>query len=269
MKLCFSTLGCNDWTLREACAAAKDLAIGGIEIRRLENEKHAPSFKCFTGERLAESAALLREKGVQIPLLASRAVFGARTAYDATRQAAREYFELAKKLGVPFVKAALTDRPTELSYDEDAALENARALCDAAAEYGVSLLVTTNGAFSDTALLADFISKARRDNLFVLWDVHYTVRLRGEAPEQTVKNLGRLIKFVQLKDSAVQDGGVVYKLTGDGDLPIKAAARALAGIGYDGFYSCEWKKNWGEEFVSPGIVLARFCAYMARLEKEI
>lgn len=269
MKLCYSTLGCCDWTLREACAAARDLAFGGIEIRRLENAKHAPSFKCFTGAHLAESAALLREKNLCIPLLASRAVFGAREGYEQTKDAFAEYCALAKELGVPYVKIALSDKPTEFVFDGEQALGCVRALCDAAAACGTSALITTNGAFSDSSKLAAFIRKAQRDNLFALWDIHYTVRLGGEAPAATVENLGPLIRFVQIKDSVVSDGGVEYRLAGTGDLPVREAARALAGIGYDGFYSCEWKKSWGDEFTSPGIVLARFAAYMARLEKEL
>ncbi|MEA4911461.1 MAG: sugar phosphate isomerase/epimerase [Oscillospiraceae bacterium] len=268
MKLCFSTLGCCDWTLREACAAAKDLAFSGIEIRRLENAKHAPDFKCFTGKQLAESIALLREKELCIPLLASRAVFGTAQGCADSMQTFSEYCALAKKLGVPYVKVALTDRPTALDYNERDALAGLTALCAAAAHCGVAVLITSNGAFSNSALLAEFLEKAAVKNCAVLWDIHYTVRIGAETPAQTVENLGDAIRFVQIKDSSVRDARVEYRLPGSGDLPVKQAVKLLKARGYDGYYSCEWKKSWGDEFISPGIVLSKFCAHMARLEKE-
>lgn len=41
MKICFSTLGCPDWSWEEILAAAKDLGYDGIELRGLGNEIYA------------------------------------------------------------------------------------------------------------------------------------------------------------------------------------------------------------------------------------
>ena len=58
MKLCFSTLGCPDWTLDEILSTAKDLGYDSIEVRGISNELYAPKIPAFQGEK----AEKLKEK---------------------------------------------------------------------------------------------------------------------------------------------------------------------------------------------------------------
>ena len=47
-KLCFSTIGSPDWSLKDIISTAKDLGYRAIEIRSIDNEIYAPKMKEFT-----------------------------------------------------------------------------------------------------------------------------------------------------------------------------------------------------------------------------
>lgn len=265
MKICFSTLGCPDWKINEAYAAAKDLKINGIEIRRLENVGYAPKMKSFSEEKLDDTVKMLKDGGVEIPLLASHIVFGKSELREAALCEMQDYAVLAKKLGTKYIKISLNKEPDDFSIDKDAALETVRTLCKIAKQSGVSLLVMTNAAFSDTLVLERFIKTAECDNLFALWDVNYTYRFANEEPSTSMDNLGKLIKLVHLKDSFGENKQILFRPLGAGDVPIKKTLELLSKSGYDGYISVEWKKSWGEEFSSPGIVLSHYVNYIERL----
>lgn len=267
MKLCFSTLGCPDWKLSEAYAAAKDLGVKGIEIRRLENIGFAPDMKAFGSGKIGDTLSLLISGGVEIPLLASHSVFGKRELAPLAEKEIDAYCELAKKLGTKYIKISLNKEPNDFSIDNDTALETVRKLCKIAKGYSRKLLIMTNAAFSDTAKLKEFIDKAGCDNLFALWDINYTQRLGSETPKESMANLRSLIKFVHLKDSTGvnADGKIVFCPLGSGDVKLKEALLLLRDSGYDEYVSFEWKRSWGEEFSVPGIALSHCVSFVKRI----
>ena len=97
-----------------------------------------------------------------------------------------------------------------------------------------------------------------------LWDLHHPFRFGGETPEQTVQNLGAFIKYTHIKDSVLQDGKVVYKMMGDGDLPMEDIMRVLRSINYEGYITLEWVKYYAPDMAEAGVVFPQFAHYMSR-----
>lgn len=80
---------------------------------------------------------------------------------------------------------------------------------------GVTLVIETSGAFSNTAVLRELLDSFASDNLAALWDMYSTFFKAGEQPEETIKNLGAYVKHVHIKDF----DGEGFCLIGEGKLP--------------------------------------------------
>ncbi|MBR5987477.1 MAG: AMP-binding protein, partial [Clostridia bacterium] len=102
-----------------------------------------------------------------------------------------------------------------------------------------------------------------------LWDVHHPYRYMGESPAVTAENLGSYVKYVHIKDSVIDENGVMrYVLMGEGTMPLKEVFAELKKIGYDGYISLEWVKRWSNELCDAGIVVPQFANYMAQYKKR-
>ena len=113
------------------------------------------------------------------------------------------------------------------------------------------------------AQLRDLLDQIDSDNIGALWDIHHPYRFAGEAPGQTVQNLGAYIKYTHIKDSVIVDGKVCYKMMGEGDLPIDDIMLALRSINYEGYISLEWLKRYAPDLSDPGIVFPHFANFMS------
>ena len=81
----------------------------------------------------------------------------------------------------------------------------------------------TNGMFADTAVLKEFMEDIDDQNKGVLWDINHPYRFNGESVEQTMSNIGEYVKYVHIKDSAVESEVTAYKLLGYGTRPSKGS----------------------------------------------
>ena len=143
--------------------------------------------------------------------------------------------------------------------DDQVVLETLRALVPYAEENDVTLLVETNGVYTDTARLRELLDQIESDNVAALWDIHHPYRFAGESPEQTVQNLGAYIKYTHIKDSVMVDGQPSYRIMGEGDLPMDDIIRALRSINYEGYVSLEWLKRYAAGSFRPGYRVSAFC----------
>lgn len=262
MKLCFSTIGCPDWSLKEIVATAKDLGYSGIEIRSVGGEVDATRMREFTDD-FDKTVALLNRTGIKIAMLSTNCAL-ANHNDDTAVERATAYVELAKKLGVEFIRVMSTDRPYFDGGDIELCKKRYTQILDYAKDSGVTVLMETNGLFLDSKTLADFIDEAG-EGAGVLWDTHHPYRYNDEPISVTLKNLGSRIKYVHLKDSVIEKGKVAYKLMGYGDIPLEQIIGALKDVGYDGYYTFEWVKLWNKDLVEDGgIVFANYANYMSR-----
>ena len=270
MKIAFSTLGCPDFDWSDIYSMAKDLGFDGIEIRGLGKDIFAVKAQPFTEAELPNTIRKLKELRLEIPCLSSGCCLKFTEKAEQNHDEIVQYIELASKLGTPYIRilADLEPQP-DGEVDDEAVLAALRRLIPIAEEKGVTLLIETNGVYTDTKRLSELLANAASDAVGALWDVHHPYRFAGESPDATVKNLGAYIKYVHVKDSVMQDGKVFYRLMGEGDLPMDGFMMALRSINYDGYISLEWVKRWANDLSDAGIVFPHFVNYMSTyIEKD-
>lgn len=269
MKLAFSTLGCPGWSWKDIFSAAKDLRMDGIEIRGVGQTMFAPAVDVFAPERMEETKQRLAQAGLEIPILTSGACLGLPDLCKQGTDEARAYVDLANVLGVPYIRVMITPNPEPGDGDLELCVAEYAKLCDYALERKVTPLLETNGILADSAAMSSLMQQVNRENSGVLWDINHTVRFFGEKPEDTVAALSEWIKHVHVKDSVRENGKVVYRMMGYGDLPVYDSVSALKKAGYEGYISLEWVKRWNPELQEPGIVFAHFENYMCYLLGQI
>ena len=255
MKLAFSTLGCPDFDWSDIYSMAKDFGFDGIEMRGLGDNIFSVNAKPFREDNLPKTVAQLQKMRLEIACLSSGCSLKYADKAEETYKELLTYIDLASKLGTPYIRI-LADRNAapEGEVDDEVVLAALRRLIPYAEEKNVTLLVETNGVYTDTARLRDLLDQIDSDNIGALWDIHHPYRFAGEAPGQTVQNLGAYIKYTHIKDSVMVDGKVCYKMMGEGDLPIDDIMLALRSINYEGYISLEWLKQ-----LCPGSQRSRHC----------
>ncbi|MBO5869489.1 MAG: AMP-binding protein [Clostridia bacterium] len=266
MKLSFSTLACPGYGFSDIYAMATDLGFDGIEVRGLgddifDNKHNMP----FAAENLADTVKKLASLGLEIPILSSDCCLKHKALADENKRIVAEYIKAAKALGTKFVRVLGDDGPTAVDDgDDDEVLSQLLSILPMAEEANVTLLLETNGVYSDTARLKSLLDKVPSDNVAALWDIHHPYRFAKESPETTVQNLGMYIAHVHIKDSIEEDGKIIYKMMGEGDMPIEEMIRALGSINFEGYLSLEWVKRWAPYLQDAGIIFPNYVNYMAR-----
>jgi len=259
MNLCYSTIGCPDWSLKEILITAKDLGYSGVEIRSINNEVYAPEMRDFN-EDFDKTVEMINKVGVKIAMLTSNAALADHNDVKAVEKA-KAYIDLACKLNVPFIRVMSTDKPYFDGGDLELCKKQYKEVVEYAKGKNVTPLMETNGLFVDTKLLKEFLDEIGGG---ALWDTHHPYRYNDEAIQDTIKCLGNHIKYVHLKDSIIEKGKVAYKLMGYGDMPLKEIITSLKDNGYNGYYTFEWVKLWNKELEEGGIVFANYANYLRR-----
>ncbi len=270
MKLAFSTLGCPGWSFEEIFATAKDLGMNGIEIRGIGGELFAPKAKPFLPEHMDATRQKLTLSGMSIPMLTSGAVLGIADQAQAGVEEAKAYIDLAHALGASFVRVMITPVPHPTDDGDIAvALTAYETLCRYGMEKGVTPLIETNGPLASSVAMKEFMEGVSSDNKGVLWDIHHPFRYFNERPDETYANIGAYVRYLHVKDSAMTNGTLQYRMMGYGDVPILDTLVVLSKNGYDGFVSLEWVKRWCPDLQEPGIVFSHFTSYMGYLLRQL
>ena len=268
MKTCFSTLACPDFSWQDIYSMAKDFNFDGIEIRGLGEDIYSVKAEPFTDEQLPETISKLEELNLEIPCLSSGAIANNLETKEEVIAEVKDYAELASKLGTKYIRI-LGDRepgPKE-EVDDEVVISIVKELVPIAEKNNVTLLLETNGAYADTKRLKKVLDEIGSEHVQALWDMHHPYRFFNESPKTTVDNLGDYIKYTHVKDSIMEDGKVIYKMMGNGDLPIKDMFDELNSIDYDGYVSLEWVYRWARDMLDAGIVVPQFSTYMDKFKK--
>lgn len=266
MKLAFSTLGCPDWQWNVIVSSAKDIGMDGIEVRCIANELYAPKCREFAEANAAKTVGRLAQLGMSIPVLDSNASIAVAEKSEAAMKEARDYIDLASRIGTPYVRVMCVPVPQPVEADLDLCTKQYAELCCYGEDKGVMPLLETNGPLGDSALIRKFMDNIPSENKGVLWDIHHPYRYFNEAPEVTFANLGGYMKHLHIKDSVVDDDGkIIYRMLGKGTIPVKQTILMLRDSGYEGFVSLEWVKKWNPELESAGIVFPNFANWVRRV----
>ena len=271
MKFAFSTVGCPDYQWSDVYSMAKDLGYDGIEVRGLGREFSTFNMQPFSEGEVGLTVKKLAELRLSIPCLSSGCVLKFADKREENLAQLKDYIHLAQKLNCPYVRV-MGDygAAPDGDVDDEVVASQLRELIPLAEECGVTLLLETNGAYADTARLRDLLTDLASDNVAALWDMHHPYRFMHESPEQTLQNLGTYIKHVHIKDSVIRDGRLVYRLMGDGDLPIADMMMALRSINYEGYVSLERVRYWNRDMYDAGVVFPQYIHYMeAFMDKPV
>ena len=265
MKLSFSTIGCPAYSWVDIYPMAKDLGFDGIEVRGVAGRTFAPTAQPFLPRQRQRTRELLERLDLEISCFSTACTLANEDARNDTINELTAYIELASDLGCPYVRALVATglEPTG-AVDDDVVIDTLSELAYLAEIYDVTLLVETTADYADTARLARVLDAVGSENVGALWDLHHPYRVFGESPETSIANLGRHLRFCQIKDSVVADGHIQYRMMGEGDMPLPQMLDALVASGYDGYVSFEWVSRWAEDVAigEPGIVFPQFVNYM-------
>lgn len=269
MKISFSTIACPDYSWVDIYSMAKDLGFDGIEIRGMGDDFAAYKAMSFTEANRPKTMAKLKALNIEIPCLSSGCCLKFKEKEAETIAELTEYCKLAQQINAPYIRvlADLEAAPNG-EVDDAYVAEQLKKLAPIAAQYDVTLLVETNGVYSDTRRLRALLDSVNSHKIAALWDMHHPYRFAGESPEQTVANLGELIKYVHIKDSVMENGKVVYKMMGEGDLPIQKMIEALQSIQYTGYVSLEWVKLWMPNLLDAGVVFPQYAEFMRPFRRK-
>ena len=262
MKTCFSTLGCPSWSFADILSVAADLHYDGIEIRGIEKELHAPALEVFAPSRIDTTKKKLESLSLEIPILTSACNLN----NTADMDEAKAYVDTASALGTPYIRLLGDKAPAPSDgVDLKAVVRNLTMIAEYAQPKGVMPLIETNGFFAKTKVLRALLDAIGSDNIGVLYDVHHPYRFFRERPAYVLKTIGSFIRHVHIKDSVMDGKKVIYKIVGEGSVPVKEAVSMLTDFGYIGYYSLEWVKRWDLSLEEPGIAFAQYKEYMDEL----
>jgi sugar phosphate isomerase/epimerase len=263
MKFSFSTLGCPTWTWGEILAAAYDLKYDGIEIRGLRGELYAPQINYFQDDKLEDTKNRLKELNLEISCLTTACYLFDKSNTELMMNMGREYIDLAHKLSVPVIRVLgdLDAKPSD-SIDTEFVGENLKKLAQYAVGKDVYVLLESNGVFGNTATLAALLKEVNEPQAGALWDVHHPYHFFNESVEQSYENLKPYLQHLHMKDSAIEDNKIIYKMMGFGDIPNDKVLELLKKDGFQGYVSLEWVKRWNKTLTEPGVVFPHFINYV-------
>ncbi len=268
----FSTLGCPRWDWLQILDFAAGHGFAAVELRGLQDTMDLPQRPEFGAAQIAATRAQLAQHELVISCLGSSANMHE---MDADKRAAaldegRRFIDLAEALAAPYVRVFGNQYVPGVPRGEMLAhiARGLRELGDYAQGKGVTVLIESHGDFTDSPSLQAILERADSPNVALLWDAHHTFVAGHEAPEETVRQLGRYIRHTHLKDSVPAGNDRRYVLTGTGDVPVRRQVEALQEIGYRGLYSFEWEKRWHPEIEEPEVAIAQYATVVSGYLKK-
>ena len=267
LPLGFSTLGCPTWPWPKILDFAAEHQFAAVELRGILTNMDLTKVPELAPDHIADAKRQLAAHGLVVSCLGASANMHDMdpAKHAAQLDEARRFIDLAHALDAPYVRVFGNEYVQGVPRDQMLAhIAGAlHELGDYAQGKGVTVLIESHGAFTDSPALLEILQKADSPNVALLWDAHHTFVSGKEQPEDTVRQLGRYIWHTHLKDSVAAGNDRRYVLTGTGDVPVKRQIAALVKTGYRGFYSFEWEKRWHPEIEEPEVAIAQYASVAA------
>jgi sugar phosphate isomerase/epimerase len=264
--IAFSTLGCPKWDWLTVLDFAAEHGFAGLELRGLLDSMDLTKRPEFGSAQIAQTRKQLAERELRVIGLGSSA--NMHEPDPARREAqfaeARSFIDLAHALDAPYVRVFgnkfVEGEPRDATIDRIA--RGLRELGDHARGKNVTVLLESHGDFTDSPTLLKILELADSPRVALLWDAHHTFASSNEAPEDTVRQLGKYIRHTHLKDSVPSGNGRRYVLTGEGEVPVKQQVEVLVANGYEGLYCFEWEKRWHPEIDEPEVAFPHYAKFV-------
>lgn len=268
MKFAFSTLGCPDWSVKQAVDTAAKLGYDGIEIRGVNRQWDLSKTPDFSAEGISKTKKLFKDAGVPIASIDASASFcwpDDAKQEEALAEALR-HVDIAVEMGAPQVRVFGGNIPEGESMEKWAPILAGylKRLGEAAAGKGIVIALETHDSWRRSSEVMPVIRMADCSNVKVLWDVAHPFKA-GESIEESEKGFAGHVVHVHTKDEAA-DGTLV--MLGEGEYPLLDAFKALKRMKFNGYVSIEWEKAWHPEIEDPEVALPQAIEYMKRLDAE-
>jgi sugar phosphate isomerase/epimerase len=270
MKLCFSTLGCPEWSWEKILDEAQSMGFGGVEVRGVAGELDNERIALFWEPNLEGTVKSLKAHGLCVPCLDSSCAFlSAEASLAETIRAAKASVDIAQALGAPYIRVFGGRIPQGMGIGEQAAVaevaEGLLAVASYADTRGVDVLLEAHGSFAGSRMLLSVLNRVKNPAAGVLWDVANPYEF-GETVGVTWSRIGKFVRHVHIKDFVASNGGIAPCLPGRGRVPIGEAVSALGGSGYEGWLSFEWEKRWYPSIEGPETAFPAFLEQMRKYE---
>lgn len=272
MKVAFSTLGCPDWSWERILDTAAALGYEGIGIRGLGPHIHdVTQAEPFLPEQIEQTRAELHRRGLQVSCVDTSVAFHDPARTQEMLASGTAHAALAAQLGARCIRVFGNVVPPGQTWQAVSrrVADGLRELASRAAALGVDVLLETHGDFVSGEDVRRIVELACHPGVGVLWDVHHTFRLAGEAPADTFRAIGPFVRATHFKDSLGTRESHRYCALGAGDVPIRECLRLLSDAGYDGWITFEWEKRWHPEIESPEVAFPQFITEIRRLLSSI
>jgi sugar phosphate isomerase/epimerase len=259
MKTSFSTLGCPEWDLDEICRRGEEYGFDGVDFRGYLDTLDITTLDQFTKKAEATRRQLI-EAGLQVSGISS----SIRLCEPGQRQQilaeAQRTIEMAFNLGTLNVRIfgggdlTLHSR-TDLVEIGSECFSDILGLEGAAK---IDWLLETHDLWVHSVDCRLMVEKIGQKNFGILWDIGNTPYEAGEAPTETINEIGSWVRYTHVKDilydpthPLAMQGGWRYVLPGQGQVPLNQAVQALRRQGYDGWLTFEHEKRWHPELPAP------------------
>ncbi|WP_055528933.1 sugar phosphate isomerase/epimerase family protein [Streptomyces graminilatus] len=242
MKLAFSTLGVPGLPIPDVLRLATAHGYHGVELRTHPEE---PVHLGLGLAERADVAAEFKASGVEILGLAGYVRVAAPGDDEPVLAELRALLELARDLGVPFVRVFPGGGTDQSPAEADAtAARRLGTAAEYAADYGVRILLETHDSHRTGADAIRILGPVGHRQAGALWDVMHTW-LGGEQPADTFAALSPHLGYVQVKDIASAEDTTPVAL-GAGVLPLGECVEVLSRHNWDGWLCWEYEKRWYE-----------------------
>ncbi len=266
--IAFSTLGCPKWEWKTILGHASEWGYAAIELRGIQGEMDLTKRPEFIGDRLKGSLKDLAAVDLRISDLGASATMHEPDPATRAKQIeeGKRFIDLAQRLKAPYVRV-FGDKLVQGESKQatiDRIIGGLQELGRHAKGSGVQVIMETHGDFPDSPTILQIVKGANMPEVALLWDTHHTVVTGKEKPADTLKQLGKYVRHVHLKDSVPAGADVRYVLTGTGKVPVREIVMELAKNKYAGFYCYEWEKTWHPEIEEPEIAFPHYAKTMTQ-----
>ncbi len=264
MKLCFSTLGCTEFSLAKALKLAQAYHIHALEIRGLDGIMDNRQIESLNDANREQTLAMFAQSDVVPRVLGTSCSFHHPDKYDAAVEEGKACIDIAARFGIPYIRVFGNNLigDTEEARAECIArvVSGISAVCDYAAATSVTVLLEVHGDYNKIETLKP-VTDALFDhsNFGLIWDIAHTKAYGNEWPA-FYHAFKPYIRHIHIKDHVIAEGKLV--LPGEGDLPILPIVRTLLEDGFDGYFSLEWEKKWHPELPEIDVALERYVSLM-------
>lgn len=268
-QLCFSTLGCPDWTWKQIVENAQKMGFSAIEIRGIGKETDLWRCAEFQPNAIKDSIKMVKDAGLKIVNLGSSANLHFADSSKRKEQLdhAKKFIDLANELGCPYIRVFPNNYPKEFSKKEtnDRIVSGLIELSDYAKGGQTEVLMETHGEVVWTTDLVEIMQKTNRKNVNLIWDFFNMYIVTRQKPIEMYAALKPYIRHAHLKDGIIEaDWKFKYVFPAEGNSAIREVVEILRKDNYKGYYSFEWEKRWHPEIGEPEKAFPAFIEFMKK-----